>query len=101
MLTWIFLFRVANGSIIILKNNTRKQKVNVNIGISTLCQNLDEEISKAKVAVEYGAYTIMDLSDRRDICAIRQKLLEAAPITFWMFLFIKHMHTVLRSLRTH
>jgi phosphomethylpyrimidine synthase len=87
--------RVANGSIIIPKNNSRKQnikivgighglktKVNVNIGTSTLYQNLDEEISKAKVAVKYGADTIMDLSDGGDINLIREKLLEAAPITF-------------------
>jgi phosphomethylpyrimidine synthase len=72
--------RVASGSIIIPKNNVRKQnikvvgighglktKVNVNIGTSTLHQNLDEEVSKAKVAVKYGADTIMDLSDGGDI----------------------------------
>src|ERR687888_1740228 len=88
--------KVKNGSIIIPNNNARKQKkirvvgighglktkVNVNIGTSTLYQNLDEEISKAKVAVKYGADTIMDLSDGGDISAIRQSLLEAAPITF-------------------
>ena len=87
--------KVANGSIIIPKNNTRKQKikvvgigkglrtkVNVNIGTSTLYQNLDEEVSKAKVAVKYGGDTIMDLSDGGNLDVIREKLLEAAPITF-------------------
>src|ERR1044071_10126778 len=87
--------RVANGSIIIPKNNARKQKikvvgighglktkVNVNIGTSTLYQDLDEEISKAKVAVKYGGDTIMDLSDGGNLDYIREKLLEAAPITF-------------------
>ena len=72
----LLIQKVANGSIIIPKNNTRKQnikvvgigkglktKVNVNIGTSTLYQNLEEEISKAKVAVKYGGDTIMDLSD--------------------------------------
>lgn len=86
---------VANGSIIIPRNNVRKQKikvvgigkglrtkVNVNIGTSTLYQNLDEEISKAKVAVKYGGDTIMDLSDGGNLDIIREKLLEAAPITF-------------------
>jgi phosphomethylpyrimidine synthase len=86
---------VAKGSIIIPRNNARKQKikvagigrglrtkVNVNIGTSTLYQNLDEEISKAKVAVKYGGDTIMDLSDGGDLDLIREKLLEAAPITF-------------------
>jgi hypothetical protein len=67
---------LANGSIIIPKNNARPQqekrkivgigkslktKVNVNIGTSTLHQNLEEEVSKAKVAVKYGADTIIHL----------------------------------------
>jgi phosphomethylpyrimidine synthase len=87
--------KVANGSIIIPRNNKRKQKikvvgignglktkVNVNIGTSTIYQNLDEEISKAKVAVKYGGDTIMDLSDGGNLDLIREKLLDAAPITF-------------------
>jgi phosphomethylpyrimidine synthase len=87
--------KVANGSVIIPRNNIRKQKikvvgigkglktkVNVNIGTSTLYQNLDEEISKAKIAVKYGGDTIMDLSDGGNLDLIREKLLEAAPITF-------------------
>ncbi len=87
--------KVANGSIIIPRNNIRKQKikvvgigkglktkVNVNIGTSTLYQNLDEEISKAKVAVKYGGDTIMDLSDGGNLDLIRETLLDAAPITF-------------------
>ena len=86
---------IAKGSIIIPKNIERKQeikvvgigqnlktKVNVNIGTSTLYQSLEEEISKARVAVRYGADTIMDLSDGGDLNFIREKLLEAAPITF-------------------
>lgn len=87
---------VANGSIIIPNNTNRKQKdvkyagighglrtkINVNIGTSTLYQNLDEEVSKAIVAVKYGGDTIMDLSDGGNLDFIREKLLEAAPITF-------------------
>jgi phosphomethylpyrimidine synthase len=87
---------IANGSIIIPKNVARKQqikptgigkglktKVNVNIGTSTLYQNVEEEISKAKVAVKYGADTMMDLSDGGDLNLIRDKLLDAAStITF-------------------
>lgn len=90
------LKNVANGSIIIPKNLARKQqinakgigkglktKVNVNIGTSTLYQNIDEEISKAKVAEKYGADTIMDLSDGGNLDLIREKLLEAAgSLTF-------------------
>jgi phosphomethylpyrimidine synthase len=90
------IHKVANGAIIIPNNNSRKQKkiritaigsglktkVNVNIGTSTLSQDIDEEISKAKVAVKYGGDTIMDLSDGGDLDSIREKLLDAAPITF-------------------
>ncbi|HYF99397.1 MAG TPA: phosphomethylpyrimidine synthase ThiC [Candidatus Saccharimonadales bacterium] len=90
------LKNVANGSIIIPKNTARKQdikptgigkglktKVNVNIGTSTLYQNIEEEISKANVGVKYGADTMMDLSDGGDLDSIREKLLEAAStITF-------------------
>jgi phosphomethylpyrimidine synthase len=89
-------YRVASGSIIIPRNLARKQgnvrvvgignglktKVNVNIGTSTLYQNLDEEVMKAKVAVKHGADTIMDLSDGGDLDLIREKLLEEAQITF-------------------
>ncbi|HJT84806.1 MAG TPA: phosphomethylpyrimidine synthase ThiC [Nitrososphaeraceae archaeon] len=87
--------KVANGSVIIPRNIARKQKikvvgigkglrtkVNVNIGTSTLYQNLEEEILKAKVAVKYGGDTIMDLSDGGNLDLIREKLLNAAPITF-------------------
>ena len=89
---------VAKGSIIIPNNTERKHrqqhkivgigkglktKVNVNIGTSTLYQNLEEEIAKAKVAVKHGADTIMDLSDGGDLDLIREKLLEAASsLTF-------------------
>ncbi|MGE0242661.1 MAG: phosphomethylpyrimidine synthase ThiC [Nitrososphaeraceae archaeon] len=91
----ILIPKVANGSVIIPRNNVRKQKikvvgigkglrtkVNVNIGTSTLYQNLEEEVLKAKVAVKYGGDTIMDLSDGGNLDLIREKLLEAAPITF-------------------
>ncbi len=93
-LEWL-LPKIANGSIIIPHNNVRPQKitvvgigkgmktkVNVNIGNSTLSNNLEEEIKKAKVAVKYHADTIMDLSDGGDVGLVRRALLEAAPITF-------------------
>lgn len=87
---------IARGSIIIPRNLARKQeavrvvgigeglktKVNVNIGTSTLYQDLDEEVSKARIAVNHGADTIMDLSDGGDLDLIRERLLEEAKITF-------------------
>ncbi len=93
-LEWL-IQKIATGSIIIPHNNQRPQKirvvgigkgmktkVNVNIGNSTLTNNLEEEIKKAKVAIKYHADTIMDLSDGGDVSLFRKTLLEAAPITF-------------------
>ena len=99
------LKNITNGSIIIPKNISRNQtikptgigkglktKVNVNIGTSTLYQNIDEEISKAKVAKKYGADTIMDLSDGGDLNLVREKLLELhQPLLLVLFLYIKPM----------
>ena len=92
--TWL-AHRIANGSIIIPSNNVRPQtihnvgigkglktKVNVNIGTSTLHEDIAGEKEKARVAVKYHADTIMDLSDGGDVGAIRRELLAAAPITF-------------------
>src|SRR5512143_2407057 len=93
-LEWL-IPKVANGSIIIPHNNERPQKikvvgigkgmktkVNVNIGNSTLSNNLEEEVKKAKVAVKYHADTIMDLSDGGDVGLFRRTLLQVAPIAF-------------------
>lgn len=93
-LDWL-IPKIANGSIIIPHNNTRlqkirvvgigkgmKTKVNVNIGNSTLNQNLEDEVKKAEVAIRYHADTIMDLSDGGDVGMFRRRLLEAAPIAF-------------------
>jgi len=91
----IIVRSIANGTIIIPKNNARKQeikvkgigklmytKVNVNIGTSTLKVNLNDEIDKAYTAVKYGADTIMDLSDAGDLVTIRRALLDTARIPF-------------------
>ncbi|GIU71568.1 MAG: phosphomethylpyrimidine synthase [Candidatus Nitrosocaldaceae archaeon] len=91
-----FIMRgIANGSIIIPRNVARKEKikivgigkglktkVNVNIGTSTLRVDLDEEVAKARIAVKYGADTIMDLSDGGDLDLIRRTLMKEAPIQF-------------------
>lgn len=99
---------VANGSMIIPKNNARKQqikivgigkglstKVNVNIGTSTLHASVEEEEEKARTAVKYGADTIMDLSDGGDLDLIRRALLEAAPIQFgYVPVYMAYAHAV-------
>jgi len=58
-------------------------KVNVNIGTSGTIVDLDMEVKKARVAVEYGADTIMDLSTGGDLDEIRKILLKASePLPF-------------------
>jgi phosphomethylpyrimidine synthase len=44
--------------------------------------DVEEEAEKARVAVKYGADTIMDLSDGGDLDQIRKRLLKEAPIQF-------------------
>ena len=54
-------------------------KVNVNLGTSKDRADLEEELEKARVALRYGADTIMDLSTGGDIDAIRGRILKEAP----------------------
>lgn len=85
--------RVAEGFIVIPANRrhtTLKRpcgigqglttKVNANIGTSYDYVNEDEELEKARVAVQYGADTVMDLSTGGDLEKIRQHILEATPV---------------------
>ncbi|MEM2917984.1 MAG: phosphomethylpyrimidine synthase ThiC [Candidatus Altiarchaeota archaeon] len=75
--------RMRNGSIVVLKNSKRnikgvmvgeglRVKVNANVGTSTERINLSEELKKAKVAISYGADTIMDLSIGGNLNEIRK-----------------------------
>lgn len=78
---------VAKGRIVILKNVLREDskpvgvgeglriKVNANIGTSPDRVNVREELEKGRVAVEYGADTLMDLSTGGDLDAIRDEML--------------------------
>lgn len=55
-------------------------KVNANIGTSGDLANLDQELEKAKVAMEFGADAVMDLSTGGDIRAIRREILAACTL---------------------
>ncbi len=55
-------------------------KVNANIGTSTDCDDLENEIAKLKVAEEAGADTLMDLSTGLDIPGVRHRILQEASI---------------------
>jgi len=81
---------IEKGRIIIPKSNRRELKspigigkgllvkINANIGSSKTVCNIDMELEKAKIAVQFGADTVMDLSSgvtEQDIKSIRKKIL--------------------------
>src|SRR5438309_853335 len=49
-----------------------KCKVNANIGNSATTSNIDAELEKLRVAVKFGADTVMDLSTGGNINSIRE-----------------------------
>ena len=55
-------------------------KINANIGTSSDESSLEEEVEKARVAVEFGADTIMDLSTGGDIVETRRRILDAVDV---------------------
>ncbi len=82
---------VANGRIVIPSNPVHSPdpcgigeglsvKVNVNIGTSRDIQKIEEELEKARIAVRYGADTIMDLSTGGDIDLVRKKIIETVRV---------------------
>jgi phosphomethylpyrimidine synthase len=83
--------RVAAGSVVIMQRKNRmtgigsglSTKINVNLGTSTGRICLEDEIKKARIAEEFGADTISDLSMGGDINAIRAAIFEHStlPIT--------------------
>ena len=82
---------IANGKVVIPKNINSKvkacgigegltTKINANIGSSSKIDDLDLEINKAKLAVEYDADAIMDLSTGSDLKLFRKKIMEAIDV---------------------
>jgi len=55
-------------------------KINANIGSSAVTASLDAEVDKMRLAVRYGADTVMDLSTGGDLDAIRTAILAASPV---------------------
>ncbi len=56
-------------------------KVNANIGASPNASNIDEELTKLRTAVKYGADTVMDLSTGGgSLDAIRTAIIAASPV---------------------
>lgn len=85
--------RVASGKIVIPFNQIHspkvlgigkglRVKVNANIGTSREHCNIDEEIEKAKVAIDAKAHAVMDLSTGGSLDEIRMRLIKNADIPF-------------------
>lgn len=56
-----------------------KTKINVNLGTSKDCSDLDKEMEKVTKAVEMGAEAIMDLSTHGNTRLFRKKLISECP----------------------
>jgi phosphomethylpyrimidine synthase len=80
--------RTASGQIVIPASRNRmikvvgigkglRTKVNASIGSSTDIADIAMEVKKAKIAEQYGADTLMDLSVGGDIPAIRKAVMDA------------------------
>ena len=57
-----------------------KTKINANIGSSSKIDDIELEINKAKLAQEYGADALMDLSTGSDLKLFRKKIMDAVDI---------------------
>ena len=65
---------IANGT-----GSRLKTKINVNLGTSKDCLDLDVEMKKVQAAVDMGAEAIMDLSSFGDTQKFRRKLTSECP----------------------
>lgn len=82
---------VAKGQVVISANKNHKSlnpygigsmlktKINVNLGTSRDCKDLDAEMKKVQAAVDMGAEAIMDLSSFGDTRKFRRMLTENCP----------------------
>ncbi len=82
---------MARGKIIIPANKNHRNldpegvgeglrtKINVNLGISKDCANVDLEMDKAKLAIDLKAEAIMDLSCYGKTREFRQRLIDMSP----------------------
>jgi len=55
-------------------------KINANIGNSAVVSDIEQELEKLRVAIRYGADTVMDLSTGGDIARIREAIIRHSPV---------------------
>lgn len=82
---------VAKGTIVIPKNINRNTKaygigqglttkINANIGSSSKIEDIDLEVKKAKLAVEFGADAVMDLSTGPNLLEFRKAIMSEVDV---------------------
>lgn len=86
------LERVANGRIAVPANRNHTNliakgigaglttKINVNLGVSEDCCNIENELNKVRRSIELKADAIMDLSTFGDTRAFRRRTVEISPV---------------------
>ena len=82
---------ISKGQVVIPANKNHKSispegvgknlrtKINVNLGISRDCKNVDIELEKVKTAIDMNVESIMDLSNYGKTKEFRDKLIEMSP----------------------
>ena len=82
---------IANGQVVIPANKNHKSlsaegvgknlrtKINVNLGISRDCKDIEKELEKVRVAIDMKAEAIMDLSNYGKTREFREKVVEMSP----------------------
>ncbi|MDY0223209.1 MAG: phosphomethylpyrimidine synthase ThiC [Desulfobacterium sp.] len=86
------LARVAEGRIVIPANRNHpnliargigaglRTKINVNLGVSEDCCNVENELNKVRRSIELKADAIMDLSTFGDTRTVRKRIVEISPV---------------------
>jgi phosphomethylpyrimidine synthase len=72
-------------------------KINANLGNSTVCSGVEEELRKLHTAVHYGSDTVMDLSTGGDLDALRAAILAASTVpvgTVPIYQMVQHLRDV-------
>jgi len=83
--------RIRQGRIVLIKNSKRKiapcavgeglrTKINANLGTSQDKADIKRELKKVRIAIEYGADAVMDLSTGGNLGKIRREILKASGV---------------------
>ncbi|WP_163532219.1 phosphomethylpyrimidine synthase ThiC [Helicobacter suis] len=71
-----------------------KTKINANIGSSAIIHSTEEEVEKLRVAIKYGADTVMDLSTGGDLDTIRAEIIKASSVPIGTVPMYQILHDV-------